>query len=133
MKNKILIIDDEKDICTLFQKHLSKEGYEVFTAYDGPSGIKAVKKNKPDMIFLDLKMPEMDGIEVLCHLRKIDQHALVVILTGYPSMDTALKSHYLNIYDYVTKPLSLEKIVTLIKGAHKEGIEPEKSCQTERD
>lgn len=116
-KKKVLIIDDEKQLCELFHTGLTKEGYEVLTALSGPEGIKKVLDSHPDIIFLDLKMPEMDGIETLGHIRNIDKDVVVIILTGYPSMDTALKAYYLNIYDYMTKPFSLEAVKEAIKTA----------------
>lgn len=116
-KGMILIIDDEKDICFLFEKHFSKRGYEVITALNGKDGIEKVRDEHPDIIFLDLVMPEMDGIETLTHIRNIDKDVAVVILTGYPSMDTALKGHYLNIYDYITKPFNLDKVKKTIEEA----------------
>lgn len=116
-KKKILIIDDEVQMCDLFRKGLIKEGYEVITALSGPLGIEKVKKEHPDIIFLDLKMPEMDGIETLGYIRNVDKNVVVIILTGYPSMDTALKAYYLNIYDYMTKPLSLDTVKKVIEKA----------------
>lgn len=116
MKNiKILVIDDEKDFCQLFHKALTKEGYEVITALNGIEGIDKVKAEHPDIIFLDIRMPKMNGIETLGHIRRIDKDVVVIILTGYPDMDTALKGYYLNIYDYMTKPFSLEKVNGVIK------------------
>lgn len=118
-KKKVLIIDDEEQVCELFQKSLTKEGYEVITALNGPEGIKKVMDSHPDIIFLDLKMPEMDGIETLSHIRNMDKNVIVIILTGYPSMDTALKAYYLNIYDYMTKPFSLEAVKEVIRALGK--------------
>lgn len=115
MRNiKILVIDDEKDFCSIMQKALTKEGYEVITAYNGLDGIEKAKIERPDIIFLDIRMPKMNGIEALGHIRKIDKDVVVIILTGYPDMDTALKGYYLNIFDYMTKPFSLEKVRAVI-------------------
>ena len=110
MKGKILIIDDEPDLRHLFEKHFTKQGYDVISAPNGKEGIEKVRSEHPDIIFLDLAMPEMDGIETLTHIRELDRSVVVVILTGYPSMDTALKGHYLNIYDYLAKPFNLDKV-----------------------
>ncbi|MBI1870199.1 MAG: response regulator [Chlamydiae bacterium] len=117
MKKRILIIDDEEDFCSLFQKTLTGEDYEVITALSGKEGIEKIKEFHPDIIFLDLKMPKINGIETLGHLKRMKNNVPVVIFTAYPSMDTALKGHYLNIYDYMTKPFSLEKVRKVIKKA----------------
>lgn len=116
-KRKVLIIDDEVQMCDLFRKGITKEGYEVITALSGHDGIEKVKKEQPDIIFLDLKMPEMDGIETLGYIRNVDKNVVVIILTAYPSMDTALKAYYLNIYDYMTKPFSLDTVKKVIEKA----------------
>ena len=91
MKNsaRILVIDDEKEVCDIFKKALNHEGYEVFTAVDGLSGLEIMKEKKPDIILLDLRMPKMDGIEVLQRIKKIDKNTVVIIITGYGSMDSA--------------------------------------------
>jgi DNA-binding NtrC family response regulator len=116
-EKKILIIDDERNLRLLFQKHFGKRGYDVVTASDGKEGIEKLRNEHPDLVFLDLVMPEMDGIETLTHIREIDKDVVVVILTGYPPMDTALKGNYLNIYDYMTKPFDLNKLEKTIEKA----------------
>ena len=121
MKNKpnILVIDDEKDIGYFFKKALSLEGYTVFTALDGVSGLKIVKEKKPDIVLLDLKMPKMDGIEVLRHIKKIDKNIVVIIITGYGTMDTARMAMKFGAFDYITKPIELKHVKAVIKDGHK--------------
>lgn len=117
MKNKpqILVIDDEKDVCNIFEKSLIQEGYTVFTALDGLSGLKIVKEKKPDIVLLDLKMPKMDGIEVLRNIKKIDKNIVVIIITGYGTMDSARMAMRLGAFDYITKPIDLEYVNAVIK------------------
>lgn len=114
-KPQILVIDDEKDICNVLKKVLTLDGYTVFTALDGVSGLKIVKEKRPDIILLDLKMPKMDGIEVLRHIKKIDKNIVVVIITGYGTMDTARMAMKLGAFDYITKPIDLEYVKAVIK------------------
>ncbi len=117
MRNKaqILVIDDEKDLIHLFEKALTHEGYTVLTALDGISGLKIVKEKKPDIVLLDLKMPKMDGIEVLRHIKKIDKNIVVIIITGYGTMDSARMAMKFGAFDYVTKPTDLEYLKAIIQ------------------
>jgi len=114
-KPQILVIDDEKDTCFILEDILTKEGYKVFTALDGMSGLKIVKEKKPDIVLLDLKMPEMDGIEVLRRIRKIDKNIVVIIITAYGTMDTARVAMKLGAFDYITKPCDPNSIKAVIK------------------
>lgn len=114
-KPQILVIDDEKDVCLFFKKVLVEEGYTVLTTLDGVSGLKIVKEKKPDIVLLDLKMPKMDGIEVLRHIKKFDKNMVVVVITGYGTMDTARMAMKLGAFDYITKPIDLEYLKAVIK------------------
>lgn len=121
-KPQILVIDDEKDICTVLKKALTLDGYTVFTALDGVSGLKIVKEKRPDITLLDLKMPKMDGIEVLRHIKKIDKNIVVVIITGYGTMATARMAMKLGAFDYITKPIDLEYVKAVIEDGLKLGL-----------
>lgn len=114
-KPQILVIDDEEDVCGLLKKVLTLEGYTVFTALDGVSGIKKVEEKKPDIVLLDLKMPHMDGIEVLRRIKRIDKNIVVVMITAYGTMDTARMAMKLGAFDYITKPFDLRYVKTVIK------------------
>jgi len=117
MKNsaRILVVDDEKDVCDIFKKTLTQEGYDVFTAPDGESGIEIVKEKKPDIVLLDLKMPKMGGIEVLQRIKEIDKNTVVIIITGYGSMDSARMAMRLGAFDYITKPIDLNYVKAVVK------------------
>lgn len=117
MKGKILVIDDEKGICELFEKILGAEGYTVSTAQNGFDGIKINEKNNPDLIILDLKMPKMGGVETLRRIRKKDADVIVIILTGYGNAETIRDAADLNIYAYMAKPFKNEMIINIIKEA----------------
>lgn len=117
MKDKILVIDDEKDICELFKKILGLEGYTVLTAQNGYDGIKINEKSNPDIIILDLKMPKMNGIETLRRIRKKDADVIVIILTGYGDAGTIRNAADLNVYEYMGKPFNNTTIIKIIKEA----------------
>ncbi|MGB2844634.1 MAG: sigma-54 dependent transcriptional regulator [Candidatus Aminicenantaceae bacterium] len=116
-KAKILIIDDEKDIGWLFSKILTAEGYQVLTALNGQTGISIIKKEKPDLVILDLKLPGMDGIEILREIRRFDKDLCVIILTGYKDVKSAVEAMKLGAYDYLAKPVDIEKLKTHINNA----------------
>lgn len=117
MKNsaRILVVDDEKDVCDIFKKTLTQEGYDVFTALDGESGIEIVKEKKPDIVLLDLNMPKMGGIEVLQRIKEIDKNTVVIIITGYGSMDSARMAMRWGAFDYITKPIDLNYVKAVVK------------------
>ncbi|MBI4231963.1 response regulator [Candidatus Peregrinibacteria bacterium] len=114
---KVLIIDDEIDLCKLFKKILRHEGYTVYAAQSGTGGIKINEKSNPELIILDLKMPEMSGIETLRRIRKKDKDVIVIILTGYGDAETIRNAADLNVYDYMSKPFNIEMILKIIREA----------------
>jgi len=115
--NKILIIDDEATIRKLFIRLLARDKYKVFTAPNGKKGIETTRKNKPDLIILDLKMPEMDGIETLKRIKKFNEDVVVIVLTAYGTMETAGEAMKLGAYDFISKPFDIERIRVSIKRA----------------
>ena len=116
-KIKILVIDDEEDLCLLFKTILQAEGYTVLTALNGYDGIKINQKSDPDIIFLDLKMPGISGIDTLRRIRKKDPDVIVIIITGYGDAETIRDAASLNVYEYMAKPFNNETIIMTIKEA----------------
>jgi len=116
-KTKILVIDDEIDLCELFKKILGLEGYAVLTAQNGYDGIKINEKSDPDIIILDLKMPKISGIETLRRIRKKDSGVIVIIITGYGDAETIRDAAELNVYEYMAKPFNNETVIKIIKEA----------------
>lgn len=108
MKKKILVIDDEQAICKMLEKFLSRKGYKAITALSGESGIKKLKKEKPHIVLLDIKMPGIDGIETLKRIREVDKEVGVIMITVIKEDATGRKCMELGAYDYVTKPFSLD-------------------------
>lgn len=113
---KILIVDDEASIVTLVSAYLKPEGYEVFTAADGPSGLKAARAYKPDLVVLDLMLPGMDGIELLSRLRR-ESDAYVILLTARAEETDKIVGLSVGADDYVTKPFSPRELVARVKAA----------------
>src|SRR5512135_1028805 len=113
---KILVIDDEPSIVNLVSAYLKPEGYEVFTASDGPSGLKAAKAYKPDLIVLDLMLPGLDGIELLSRLRR-ESDVYVILLTARTEETDKIVGLSVGADDYVTKPFSPRELVARIKAA----------------
>lgn len=114
---KILVVDDEKVITSSLKRHLEKEGYEVFTAQSGEEGLGVFKTELPDIILLDIHLPGMSGMKILEIIRKINKEVIVVIMTAYGDIETAVSAIKLGAYDFVEKPFDLNRISILIKKA----------------
>lgn len=117
MKKKILIVDDEKDTCSILEKALAKEGYRAFSALSGQSALDKLKKMRPDLVLLDIRMPKMDGIEVLKRIKRIDKSIAVVMITAYGALDTVQWAKKYRAYDYVSKPFDMDFIKAVIREA----------------
>jgi two-component system OmpR family response regulator len=116
-KPRLLLVDDEIPFVANLLKLLSRRGYEVSTAHDGDSALRLVQEREFDVVILDQNMPGKDGITVLRELKKKQPHLEVVILTGYGSVDMALKGFELGIYDYTSKPIQLADLEAKIRQA----------------
>ncbi|MDA0770567.1 MAG: hypothetical protein BZY79_03040 [SAR202 cluster bacterium Casp-Chloro-G4] len=113
---KILVVDDEDIIRVLLDEILSEEGYKVYQAEDGREAVALLEKDSFDLIISDMVMPEVSGIEVLQAAFRIDPHYSVIMITGYPSVDTAVKLVSMGAADYITKPFNVDLIkVTVAK------------------
>lgn len=113
---KILVVDDEPSILNLITAYLKPEGYEVYTAEDGPSALKAARSFKPDLIVLDVMLPGMDGVEVLTRLRR-ESDVYVILLTAKTEETDRVVGLTVGADDYVTKPFSPRELVARIKAA----------------
>lgn len=118
IKSKILIIDDEEIIVSLFKRFLTRQGYEFHSASNGLDGLKKIEEVKPHLLFLDLKMPGIDGLEVLKRAKKIDADLPAIILTGHGDLNSAIQAVKLGAYDFMRKPIDdLEALLIEIKRA----------------
>jgi two-component system alkaline phosphatase synthesis response regulator PhoP len=113
---KILLVDDEKSIVDLVSAYLEPEGYEMRTAMDGAAGLKQARAFKPDLIVLDIMLPEMDGIEVLSQLRR-ESDVYVIMLTAKTEETDKVVGLSVGADDYVTKPFSPRELAARIKAA----------------
>jgi two-component system alkaline phosphatase synthesis response regulator PhoP len=114
--SKILVIDDEPSILNLVTAYLQPEGYEIYTASDGPSGLKSARTFKPDLIILDLMLPGMDGIELLTRLRR-ESEVYVILLTAKTEETDKVVGLSVGADDYVTKPFSPRELTARVKAA----------------
>ena len=116
-KSKILIVDDEKDILEFLTYNLKKKGYDVITANNGQEGLELAKKNCPDLILLDVMMPEMDGIEVCQRIRKISNIATtyILFLTARSEDYSELAGFDAGADDYITKPIKPKLLISRIE------------------
>jgi two-component system nitrogen regulation response regulator NtrX len=117
----ILIVDDEKSIRDSLTGILQDEGLSPISVESGEAAIARVSEEKPDLILLDIWMPGMDGMETLTRIRDIYPDQLVVIMSGHGTIETAVKATKLGAYDFIEKPLSLEKVLLCIQNAVKVG------------
>lgn len=117
----ILIVDDEKSIRESLTGILQDEGFTPFSVESGEAAIEKVSEEKPDLILLDIWMPGMDGMQTLTKIRDIYPDQLVVIMSGHGTIETAVKATKLGAYDFIEKPLSIEKVLLCIQNAVKVG------------
>jgi two-component system, OmpR family, alkaline phosphatase synthesis response regulator PhoP len=113
---RILVIDDEPSIVKLVSAYLKPEGYEVHTAADGTTGLKAARAFRPDIVILDIMLPGMDGLELLQHLRRESQ-AYVILLTAKTEETDKIVGLSVGADDYVTKPFSPRELTARVKAA----------------
>ncbi|MFA5779337.1 MAG: sigma-54 dependent transcriptional regulator [Elusimicrobiota bacterium] len=114
---KILIVDDEELMRITLQDSLTKEGYEVSVASDGEEGWKKFKEVYPALILSDLKMPVIDGITLLEKVKGISPETMMIMMTGYGTIESAVQAMKLGAYDYITKPFLPEDMILLVKRA----------------
>ena len=116
-KGRILVIDDEWSIRDVLTNILAGEGYKVDTAEDGDEGIQKLDEQLYDLVITDLKMPRVQGIEVLRHLGTLNVHTLGIVATGHGSIESAVEALRLGAFDYITKPFHLDEIKILVNKA----------------
>jgi len=114
---KILIVDDNKDMQFLLSNILREEGYEIFSAGNGNRAIEIVKRNEPDLVLLDIRLPGMDGLQILEKVRKIDKDIIVIMITAFGDVKSAVQAMKLGAHDYVTKPFDNEELSLIISKA----------------
>ena len=113
-KERILIVDDEKNIVSSLQEILNDEGYDIVTAEDGLDALEMVQAEPPDLVLLDIWIPGMDGIEVLQAIKTYHPEIEVLVMSGHGTIDTAVKATKLGAYDFIEKPFSVDALLETI-------------------
>src|SRR6185369_7369651 len=117
MKKRVLIIDDDMDMCTLLSRFLTRNGYETDVAYSGQKGLAKFEEENFDAVLCDFRLGNMDGKEVLLSIKKIKPDTIVLIITGYSDIKTAIDVIKLGAYDYITKPLIPDEVLSVLNKA----------------
>jgi DNA-binding NtrC family response regulator len=115
IKSRILIVDDEEDLCDMLADFLKDCGYETFMATTGAEAIALVKAARPHLMLLDIRMPEMSGIEILRDVRTIDKEIGAIMITGYQDVEIAQEALKIGASDFVTKPIDLNYLGTSVE------------------
>lgn len=110
MNDRILIVDDEETLCYFLKESLEDKGYQAVTAYTAAEGMDVVTRQQIDLVLLDLRLPDGDGLAVLSEIRKSDSNLPVIVLTGHAGVESAVQAMKLGAYDYVEKPINLEEL-----------------------
>ncbi|MEW6675792.1 MAG: response regulator [Nitrospirota bacterium] len=118
-KGKILVIDDEDIVLISCQRALTSEGYNVKMAKSGIDGLKTIENESFNLALVDIKMPDMDGMEILKHIKSKWPDTEVIIITGYSTPATAISSIKLGAYDYIEKPFTPDSLLLAVKKALK--------------
>jgi DNA-binding NtrC family response regulator len=114
-KSTILVVDDEEALRTVLSSELVNEGYDVNTAADGDDAVRELGMKPFDLVLLDIKMPRMNGFEVLKHIKENHAKTKVVMLTGFADLKNAIESKKLGADDFVSKPYDLVDLLTTIE------------------
>lgn len=114
---KILIIDDEPSICEFVKKFLEQKGFGVVACMRGQDGLLKAREMCPDLVLLDLNLPDIYGIEILNEIKNINKDIQVIVLTGYATSESVIEAIKLGAYEQIAKPIDLKKLFTVIKAA----------------
>jgi DNA-binding NtrC family response regulator len=128
-KPRVLIVDDEERFRTTMAKLLTINGLEVTAVGSGKVALEELKANPYDVITLDIRMPEMSGLEALAEIKKVNPEVEVIILTGHASVDTAVEIMKLGGYEYLLKPTSTEELMNKIDAAYERKLTREQKAR----
>jgi len=121
MSKRVLIVDDEQSIRKTLENLLSYEKYKTFTAADGKTAIDIVSGERIDIVLLDIKMPEMDGLEALEKIKAIQSDLPVIIISGHGTISTAVEATKLGAFDFIEKPIDMERLLLTVRNGIKQG------------
>ena len=122
MKSVILLVDDQDTIRFFLEKTLAQEGYETVTAREGIEAVEKARQVMPDLVLLDLKLPDIDGLEVLRRIKEIFPEICIVMITAFGDVETAVSAMKAGAYDFVSKPINLDQLLMVIR----KGLESER-------
>jgi len=132
-KGRIVVIDDEVNAAAALETLLKEDGYDVARAHDARSGLQLVERHDPDLVLTDLRMPGMDGIELLAKIKELRPETMVIVMTAYGTVKTAVKAMKLGAEDYLGKPIDVEELeVVLQKALERKGLLAEARSLRER-
>jgi len=114
---KILVVDDDQSIRDTLSNYLKRQDYNVYSAENGVDALEKMKEFHPDLIITDVKMPEMNGLELLNKVKELDKHIQVIMISAYDDMQSTVKAMQSGAYDYIEKPLEIDKLKLRIKRA----------------
>ncbi len=117
MRGRLLIVDDDEDIRRTLGDRLRADGYDVKTAADGAEGLRRIRRDAPEVVLLDMQMPEMDGLDVLRQLRTTEMPSTVIVITAYGSIESAVEAMREGSFDFVAKPFEMERIRLAVEKA----------------
>jgi two-component system, NtrC family, response regulator PilR len=114
---RVMVVDDEENIRDVLSSYLNSLGYDVVGAHDGEDALSKFRRGGFDLIISDLLMPSIDGLELLKKIREQDKDVIFLMITGYPSIETAVEAIKKGAYDYITKPFHMEDVKIRIERA----------------
>ncbi|GAB6108160.1 sigma-54-dependent transcriptional regulator [Fusibacter bizertensis] len=124
-KGTILIAEDEVNLALLLERILKKEGYVVYVANDGSAAKSILEAKQIDMVLTDIKMPDIDGIELLKYIKKIDPSIEVIVMTAFATVDTAINALKLGARDYIRKPFDIDEVINAVKKVRLQDVQDE--------
>ena len=135
MQKSIIVIDDDEAVLLSVNKILSKAGFHVETFEDGVSGLEGVTELKPDLVVVDLKMPGLSGMEVINRVSEMDPYIIVVVITGYATIDSAVEAIKLGAYDFLPKPFSPDELRVIVNRGleHRQLLQESHRLEIERE
>ena len=116
---KILVIDDDVSIAETLELYLTEEGYDVVTAHTGTEGLNRYVKSSPEVVILDIRLPDIDGFTVLEDLREENENVKVIMITAHHDMDSTIKAKKGGAFDYIHKPINIDELDIAVKKAVK--------------
>jgi two-component system repressor protein LuxO len=119
MQEQILLVEDSESLSMVYQSYLAKDGYQINSVFNGKDALQAVEQKKPDLILLDIQLPDMSGIEILKFIREKELNIATIIITAHGSVDVAVETMHLGAVDFLTKPFDATRLLVTVNNAIK--------------